>query len=213
MNKENEYQEIWKDIGDYKGLYQVSSHGRIKRLQRQTRNKQGNYILKTKILKTGISKDGYCIIGLYKNGKQKIYRVHRLAAKAFIPNPYNYPMINHKDENKRNNHIDNLEWCDAKYNANYGTRNKKIALKNKGHKVTENTREKISKANKGRFNGGKNPASRKIRCIETGQIFDCIRDANVFLGVNRKSSNICRNLKGERKSAFGLHWEYVEVNE
>lgn len=70
---------------------------------------------------------GYAIIKLMKGGKDITYRVHRLVAMAFVPNPEKLPCINHKDENKLNNNPNNLEWCDNRYNNNYGTRNKRIS--------------------------------------------------------------------------------------
>lgn len=107
--------EEWKDVPNYEGLYQVSNLGRIKSL----RDKNGK--AREKILKLKLSKFGYYQICLCKNGKQKWYFVHRLVALAFIPNPNNLPQINHIDENKTNNYVENLEWCTSKYNSNYGT--------------------------------------------------------------------------------------------
>ena len=75
----------------------------------------------TKILKQGIGTHGYKIINLYKDHSSKTYTVHRLVAQAFIPNPNNLPCINHKDEDKTNNAVWNLEWCSYSYNINYGT--------------------------------------------------------------------------------------------
>lgn len=98
--------EIWKDIKGYEGLYQISNLGKIKS------NK--------KILKPYINKkDGYAYIGLHKNKNNKVLKIHRLVAQTFIDNPNNLPQVNHKDENKTNNSIDNLEWCSAKYNITY----------------------------------------------------------------------------------------------
>ena len=114
--------EIWKDKKDYEGHYQVSNLGRVKSI------KFGKeIILKQKI------RGGYYSVGLSKNGIVKTYYVHRLVAEAFIDNPNNYKEVNHKDECKSNNIVSNLEWCDAKYNRNYGTRNERVAekLKNK----------------------------------------------------------------------------------
>lgn len=120
MNKEL---EEWKDIPDYEGKYQVSNMGRVKSLN-YARRKQ------VKVLRPGIEKTrGYLSVTLLKDGKQKTKPVHRLVAIAFIPNPNDLPQVNHKDENKLNNCVDNLEWCNAKYNCNYGHRNMKISQK------------------------------------------------------------------------------------
>lgn len=109
--------EIWKDILDYEGIYQISSLGRVKSFHR---NKSKFYILKPVL-----SKDGYYIVSLHKNGKQKTPRLHRLVAQAFIPNPENLPEVNHIDEDKSHNYDSNLEWCTRNYNINYGTRTKR----------------------------------------------------------------------------------------
>lgn len=115
--------EEFRDIKGYEGLYQVSNLGRVKSLERTIERfnyltKRKNLITqKEKILKP--KKERYLRIELSKNGKAKIYLLHRLVAEAFIPNPENLPQINHKDENKYNNCVDNLEWCSAKYNRCY----------------------------------------------------------------------------------------------
>ena len=104
--------EIWKDIKGYEGLYIISNTGKVKELKRN------------KLLKPVLQK-GYLYIHLCKNSKDKSYLLHRLVAQHFIDNPDNLPEVNHKDEDKVNNNASNLEWCDAKYNSNYGTRNKR----------------------------------------------------------------------------------------
>lgn len=109
-------EEIWKDIEGYEGLYQVSNMGRVKSLK-------NDIILKPYILR------GYEKVLLYKNKKRKHFQIHRLVAMAFIPNPDNKPQVNHKDENKTNNCVDNLEWCTGHYNHNYGTINIRISQK------------------------------------------------------------------------------------
>ena len=105
----------WKDIEGYEGLYQISNEGEI----RNVRNNKNLKIFKTKY--------GYFHVILSKNGKTKQHIVHRIVADAFIPNPKNYPCVNHKNECKDDNSVENLEWCDWKYNCNYGTRNKRMA--------------------------------------------------------------------------------------
>lgn len=113
-------QEIWKDIPGIDGYYQVSSLGHV-------RNRD-------KILKPDLIKKGYERVTL----KGKKYMVHRLVAMAFIPNPEGLPQVNHKNEIKTDNRADNLEWCDGKYNMNYGTRPNKFAKAVEGYNESEN---------------------------------------------------------------------------
>lgn len=110
--------EIWKDVPGYVGSYQVSNLGKIKSLSRFN----GRYSCKEQILKPRSDKKGYLRISLYKNNKIKNFFVHRLVAMAFIPNPDNLPQINHKNEIKTDNRVENLEWCSAYYNMNFGKR-------------------------------------------------------------------------------------------
>lgn len=115
-------EEVWKDIKGFEGLYQVSNIGRVKSLSRVVRaNTCGSREMSTKILSNCKSSCGYDFVVLSKNGKHYNKSIHRLVAETFIPNPNKYREVNHKDENKRNNGVANLEWCDRKYNANYGT--------------------------------------------------------------------------------------------
>lgn len=119
MNKENEI--IWKDIPGYEGLYKVSNTGKIFSV---VTNRELSVIQK---------KDGYTCISLCdKDHNKKQYRVHQLVAKAFIPNPNNLPMINHKNEIKNDNRVENLEWVTAQQNSSYGSRPERISEKLKG---------------------------------------------------------------------------------
>ena len=111
-------EEIWKDIEGLSGKYQVSTLGRIKTFSRYPDGR---------ILTQREDKDGYMMCHPFKNGKRIVLKVHHLVALAFIPNPSGHPQINHKDEDKTNNRVDNLEWCDCKYNCNYGTHKKKLS--------------------------------------------------------------------------------------
>lgn len=129
--------EEWKDIEGFEGRYQISNFGRVKSIERtivySNTNQTGMVFESYKhcsetIIKTYIY-GRYERVGLKKGSKTFNFSVHRLVAKHFIPNPNNYPIINHKDENNLNNRADNLEWCTEKYNANYGTRNRRIAEK------------------------------------------------------------------------------------
>lgn len=121
--------EIWKSL-DFLGYpnYKVSNFGRVKSLNYKCSGKE-------KILKLVKNKLGYIQITLSKEGERKNFQVHKLVALAFLKNTYNLPMINHKDENPLNNHVDNLEWCTAKHNANYGTRNERVSKTSKTKKI------------------------------------------------------------------------------
>lgn len=118
--------EIWKDIKDYEGIYQVSNLGRVKSVDRLDGS---NHRLKGKIKSTSIRPNGYENVILFKNSKRKGHSVHRLVAQAFISNTDNKPEVNHIDENKTNNQASNLEWVTAKENMNHGTRTHKVILK------------------------------------------------------------------------------------
>ena len=130
--------EYWKPVVGYEGLYEVSNWGRVKSFDTYRKGINGSIrCCKGKIIKYQKTKYGYLQVGLWKNGKCKKYAVHRLVAQAFIPNPNNLPCVNHKDENKQNNIVTNLEWCDRKYNCNYGTRNKRISEKMTNGKLSK----------------------------------------------------------------------------
>lgn len=113
----------WKDVIGFEGLYQVSDDGRVRSLPRlKICGFNGKQIMQRgRILKPGHTNDGYAFVNLVKDGKSKPYYIHRLVAQAFLSNPNNYPVINHKDENPSNNYYKNLEWCTQQYNSNYGT--------------------------------------------------------------------------------------------
>ena len=108
---------VWKDIKGYEGIYQISNYGEVMRLM--SYDSRG-HLRSSKILKQRTNQYGYLQLGLHKDGVEKKYLVYRLVAENFIDNPNNYPEINHKDENKQNNSVSNLEWCDRNYNVNYG---------------------------------------------------------------------------------------------
>ena len=113
-------EEIWKDISNFEGLYQVSNLGNVKRIL----FKNGKYEIKKDKIKTKrIDKYGYDTVALCKNGKQKNYLVHRLVALAFIPNLLNKPQVNHIDGNKQNNNVNNLEWCSNSENQLHAYQN------------------------------------------------------------------------------------------
>ena len=172
--------EVWKDIEGFEGLYQVSDCGNV-------RNKNGH------IMRPATRQDGRLHVILSKGGKKYTRKVHRLVAAAFIPNPNNYPQINHKDENPANNNAVNLEWCDELYNHHYGT-----AI------------ERMAESMKGKFTGAKSVRSKPLfqysldgyLIAEWGSIYEAAR----VLGVHY--SNICLCCTGKRKSAGGYIWTH-----
>ena len=190
--------EIWKDIEGYEGLYQVSSHGRVKSLEREYTQWNGSAQItrhtKEKIRGQFIERDGYAQVVLSKDGHAFTRRVHRLVAKAFIPNPDNLPFVNHKDETPSNNHVENLEWCTGIYNSNYGTRNEKLSV---------SRRKMMSSKNR--------PISQiTLDGVEIAR-FESIKAASLATGVG--FSGICHVCKGEpfRHTAGGYRWAFVET--
>ena len=135
--------EIWKDIEGYEGLYQVSNLGNVKRLAGVVLMKNGlTKTVRERILrpsKCGNMKyGGYQFVGLCKESNVTFKYIHRLVAEAFIPNPNNLPQVNHKDEDKTNNVVDNLEFCSALSNLTYNDRHKKVGEKLKGREPYNN---------------------------------------------------------------------------
>jgi len=167
--------EIWKDVVGYEGLYLISSKGRVKALNYR-RSK------KPHIMSVSNSPCGYLQVNLWKSGKHKCHRVHRLVADAFIANPSNLPQVNHKDENKKNNSHENLEWCDNSYNSLYGTKQERF-------------KEKMSKPVIG-------------TCIKTGEelYFKSETEATV-LGFDRSHMVMC--CRGIYKQHRGYRWRYA----
>lgn len=126
--------EEWRDIKGYEGLYQVSNFGRVKALDRVIHtlrhNKYYDRVIPEHIMSNTLNNKGYFKVALTNgSGTKKNISVHRLVAEAFIPNTYNKPCINHKDENKTNNKVENLEWCTVWENNTYGTKYKRIGEK------------------------------------------------------------------------------------
>lgn len=184
--------EYWVDIKDYEGLYQISNLVKIKSLDRIVKGKNNSLRLKKgKILKLYLDKDGYQVVMLYKNGANKFCKVHRLMAQAFIPNPLNLPQVNHKDENKQNNNVENLEWCDNKYNQNYGTRNERISKTNRHSKFCK-------KVYQYDLNG--NLIKEWVSTKECGRN-----------GYNQGHVAAC--CRGKRKTHKGFIWSYEKLGE
>lgn len=193
---ENDATERWKPIKGYEGTYSVSTFGRVRREQGfRYGGCCGIACVSERILKPTFTK-GYANVGLSLCGKLKRKQIHRLVAEAFIPNPNELPQINHKDENRGNNTLENLEWCTAKYNVNYGHHNEKISKSRHSEKSKKQWREAIEKTKK------------KVMCIDTGEVFDSTTEAEKATGA--KHSNISFVCLGKRKRAGGYRWTHIQ---
>ena len=187
--------EEWRQIQGYEGLYEVSNLGRVKSLERY--DKMGR-LIKEKTLNPRKHKKGYLYVGLSKDGIQKKYSIHRLVAIAFIPNPNNLPQVNHKDENKENNCLDNLEWCTNEYNCNYGNHGKNISKSLLGGTLSEQTRQRMSEA-------------RSIKIVQLSlngkliKIWNSLRETDKFGYRHACISECCRGL---RKTHKKFKWMY-----
>lgn len=138
--------EEFRDIKGYEGQYQVSNYGRIKSLCRLSKCKNEKYkIIKEKILRVNYGTNKYAIVTFSKNKKIKTFEIHRLVAEAFIPNPDNLPCVNHRNEIKNDNRIENLEWCTYSYNNSYNGKAKKINEERKKPVLQFNLKGKLLK--------------------------------------------------------------------
>ena len=191
--------EIWKDIKNYEGLYQVSNLGNVKSLNYSHTGKE-------QILKPPTTKAGYLRVYLYKEGKKrKRFLVHRLVAMAFLDNSDNLPQVNHKDENKKNNCVENLEWCTHTFNMNYGTRLERVAAALKGRIFSTETRKKMS----AKATNGKN--SKPVLQIDpvTNEViaeFPSVNEVHRQLGFSCGNISSCCN--GRYKTCGGFKWQY-----
>lgn len=139
---------VRKSVKGYEGYYEVDQFGRVYSIDRivsvDDNGRQYNKTLGGKQMKQNIHSKGYKIVSLTKNGKTKSLFVHRIVAEAFLTNENDLPMVNHKDEDKTNNFVENLEWCTASYNRSYGKAIEKHAKKIRGRKHTEEHNHNIS---------------------------------------------------------------------
>lgn len=186
-------EEIWKDVTGYEGLYKISSLGCLKSLSRLINSSNNNKRrIKECILKLRVNPyNGYIQVLLSKNHKIKPFYIHRLVASEFIENPDNLPQVNHKDENKLNNRVDNLEWCSASYNVAYGTGRKRAIITSLKNGTFYNC-EALSK---------------KVKCIETGKIYLSAQEAGRQTGLD--NSGISKCCRGTYKKCGGFKWCYL----
>mgnify|MGYP002991328437 CR=1 FL=1 len=172
--------QIWKDIEGYKGHYQISNYGNVRSLKKDAFLMKGGYL------------KGYKIISLWKNGTGKMFRVHRLVAAAFIPNPENKPCIDHIDGDRANNHADNLRWSTRKQNANNPIsieRYRKAGIIQKPYKQLQIPVQQL----KDGFLIGS---------------YSSIREAERATGIAHTS--ISRVIRGTLNTAGGYKWKYKE---
>ena len=141
--------EIWKSVKGYEGLYEVSNLGRVKALERRKNCNRGYGIIKEHIMKPNFCNTDYYRVALTNNNHiRKYYLIHRLVAEAFIENPNNYDIVNHKDGNKLNNQVDNLEWCTVSYNLKHAYENGfKVTIKQLCSEI-QTLKDKVEKLEK-----------------------------------------------------------------
>ena len=167
--------EIWKDVSGYDVVYQISNLGRLKRV---FKNGAEHFLVGVR------DKDGYVKVILSKSQNKKHFRLHRLVAEAFIPNPTDKPVVNHKDKNTQNNKVTNLEWVTVSENVIHG------------------------------YLTGRNVHKRAVaqytRDMELISLWDSMREASKQLGISEH--NICSCCNGKLKTSGGYIWRYREVS-
>ena len=171
-------EKLWKEIPGTDGKYLISTAGEVMAISRRVKFGHVYRWTKTKLLTPRDNGKGYSELEFL--GKH--HYIHRLVAEAFIPNPYNFPCINHKDENKENNSVENLEWCDYSYNTNYGTRTKRAKEKRFSDRFV-------------------------VINLDTGDVYQTPKDASRATGIHNDS--ISRVCKGKSKTAGGYRWRYL----
>lgn len=207
--------EIWKSL-EFLGYpeYEVSNFGQVKSLERVIIRKNGRkQTFSEIIMKPSKDKDGYSQLSLSKNGKRKTFRIHQLIAFAFITNdnPTEKTQVNHKDENKENNHASNLCWCSCIENINYGTRNERVGRANKGKKRSEETKQKMCESRKGKPQyKHRKPILQYTKDMVFVRVWDSATQAEKELNINKSSISAC--CKGKLKSAYNFIWKYKENN-
>ena len=171
--------EIWKDVLGYGGLYQVSNRGRVKSLHP---NRKQN-----KLMDLLENERGYYRVHLTKGNSQNFKMVHRLVTEAFLDNPLNLPQVNHKDENKKNNYVENLEWCTNLDNQRHGT---------VIHRRAEAVKKPI------------------LQCDAGGNV---LKEWDSAISVHRElgysTGYLCDALKGRHERAYGYVWKYNECEQ
>lgn len=199
--RKNKLNEIWRPVVGWEGKYEVSNFGRIKTIERIRKLGESDIVVIGRIKALVTRKDGYISVTL---GRTKTHLVHRIVSQAFLPNPNNYPTVNHKDWRKNNNHVDNLEWCTRKHNSQH-------AYMNPITKASAKSRLKLEKANE----------SWLSRCCGINvyrggkfvKYFERMSDLKAGLKI-KNESNVYTVMKGKGKSYLGYTFEKViKINE
>ena len=177
--------EEWRDIKGFERLYQVSNLGNVRRMECDITYNNGTvHHYKEQILTLHKHQFGYMRVPLWKENKVRKFFVHRLVAEAFLSNPNNLPFVNHKDENKTNNRVDNLEWCTASYNQRYGT-----CIQRRVEK------ERI-------------PVNQYTKNMEFIKEWYSMAEASLYY-TGRNSSHIGECCRYELPQAYGYIWRFV----
>lgn len=182
--------EIWRDVAEYEGYYQVSNLGNVRSVERTVARSNYFVVLKSQVLKPAIRTAGYLFVNLSKDSKVKTKNIHRLVADAFLPNPQCKQEVNHKNGNKTDNNINNLEWCSR----------------------SENMIHSYDVLGNRRF-GKDNPRAKVILQIKNGKVigrfYGCY-EAERMTGVKYGNINQCCNHR--RKTANKYEWRYENEN-
>ena len=190
--------EIWKPVQGYEGYYEVSSHGRVRSVERvvaSSRRNGGSRRRPSKILRQNTKRNGYKTVDLSRDGKVKTSLVHRIVASAFCPIPTtDCNVVNHLNLNKADNRPENLEWCTSAKNSMHASENGAI------------------------LSAERHPNSKSIRCVETGKEFPSSYQAAEWVNVNKYHSThdtagMSRHIRGcvtgYQRTAYGYHWQDV----
>ena len=186
----------WRDVVGYENLYQVSNTGIVRSLFRYKKE-----------LKPNITNSGYATVQLFKNKVGKRLLIHRIVATSFIVNSKNLPQVNHKDEDKLNNCVDNLEWCSARENMNHGTRLKRQLSSCKNYYESDMIKEIAIK-------NGKKVMKPVLQLSKSGVViarYNSVKEAGMVNGI--LPTKICDALKGRHKTSGGFVWKYERGND
>lgn len=194
MNRE----ELWKDVVGYEGYYQVSNSGRVRSVDRLVKGCYGSLQhRKSVILSAAINTAGYYSVVLTKNARGRMYRVHRLVAEAFLPNPKNLPVVNHKDEDKLNNSTENLEWCTYSYNTTYN----------------KSMQKRITTRNLNNSHGCEKRVYQYNTNLQLVKVWKSLMEVSRELQLPWGNIAKCCNGVKYRHTAYGYKWSYKPINQ